>query len=252
MWKEPYVYVANFLPLTQSATGDAFQDFPIKIAGDSHFEILRSIHKADSNLINLKLINSSNNDEIIRPHGDLRSVSSTAFNGLTANGFVPYNFPKPYLISADSEFLVQAADKSNGVGGNKLRLALHGNKLYGGEAPYANRKEREAASIPIDSGSIAAYDTATKVYVLDSDAGFLVSKLTGDRTGSGLISIQDVRPWSSQDVHFDNMVGNAQFGNNLTAKRWISDRVKLTIRFTDLSGSTNRFKITFHGERVYA
>jgi hypothetical protein len=247
-FKEPFCIVSDFLPLTASLTGDAFQDVNIKISGDSHFEILRMIHKATSSAANLKITNASTGQQIIKPKGDARSVSSTAFNGITANGFTPYNFPKPYMIPADTELLIQAADLSNVS--NYFRLAIHGNKVYGGDAPYANRPKRDIFSFTIDSGSVAAYDTNTKTYILDSAAGFLVSKLTGSRTDTGLVFIKDIRPWSSSDVHFDNMVGNSQFGNVLTSKRWIPEKTVLTVRFTDLSGSANRFKITFSGERV--
>ncbi len=248
MWKEPFAYGADFLPLTASLTGDAFQDVSIKIAGDSHFEMLRTIFNATDNAVNLKITNANDGHAVILPKGDVRAVSSTALSGITANGFLPYNLPKPYMLPADTELLVQAADKSNAS--NRFRLAIHGNKVYGGEAPYAKRLKREISEFTIDSGTVAAYDTNTKTYILDSTAGFLVSKLTGSATAAGLVFIKDIRPWSSGDVHFYNMVGNAQFGHNLTSKRWIPEKVALTLRFTDLSGSANRFKISFHGERV--
>ena len=248
MWKEPFCYVADFLPLTASLTGTAFQDFPIKVAEDSHFELLRMIHQATSDQANIRIINSSNGDQIVKPEGDLRCVSSTAYNGLSANGFTPYNLPKPYMVAADTEILIQAADKSNAS--NYIRVALHGNKVYGGDSPYAHHKNRENFSFVMDSGPVAAYGTATKTYTLDSSAGFLVSKLTGSSTGVGLVFIKDVRPWMASDVHFYNMVGNGQFGNVLTSKRWIPEKTTITIRFSDLSGSANRFRISFHGERV--
>lgn len=250
MWKEPFTYVVNILPITQSALGTTFQDYPIKIASDAHFEMIRSIYQADDGRINLKIINSSDGQQIIKYHGDVRAVSSTALNGITANGFTPYNFSRPYMIPANSELLISAADFSNTVGGNNFRLAIHGNKVYGGKAPYEDRKKREVYSFIIDSGTVAAYDTVTQVYVLDSSAGYLISKLTGDSTGKGTIFIQDQRPWCSQDVHFYNMVGNSQFGNLLTSKRWMPEKTRLTVRFSDLSGAANRFKVTFHGERV--
>src|SRR5574343_55670 len=120
---------------------------------------------------------------------------------------------------------------------------IHGNKIYGGEAPYAKRLKREVYSFMLDSGSIAAYDEQTKVFILDSNAGFLVNKLTGSSTGAGLIFFSDVRPWSSGDVHFYNMVGNSQFGNLLTSKRWIPEKVKLTLKCKNLTNAANRFKV---------
>ncbi len=249
-WKEPFCYVVNLLPLTQSALGTSFQDYPIKIAGDAHFEMIRTIFQADNNQINLKMINSSDGQQIFNTKGDARAISSTAFNGITPNCFTPYNFSRPYMIAANSELLISAADFSNTVGGNNFRLAIHGNKVYGGKSPYEDRKKREVYSFVIDSGTVAAYDTVTQVYILDSSAGFLVSKVTGDSTGRGTIFMQDQRPWSSQDVHFYNMVGNSQFGNLLTSKRWMPEKTKFMVRFSDLSGVSNRFKVTFHGERV--
>jgi len=248
VWKEYFVHVADFLPLTASSTGDAFQDKMLKIATDSHFDMIRTIYQATNGAINLRIINNSTGEEITRPSGDIRAISSSAYSGITSNGFIPYLFPRPYTAPADSELLIQAADKSNAS--NYFRLAIHGNKIYGWVAPYEHRTHRQIFELPFDMGSVAAYDTVTKNFVMDSSAGFLVSKLTGSSAGTCTIFIKDIRPWSSGDVHFYNMVGNSQFGNNLTAKRWLPERAVVTIRVTDLSGVANRIKLTLHGERV--
>ena len=248
MWKEPYTYGADFLPLV-GASGTAFSEFSIKMDTDAHFEAIKTIFMATDNQINVGLLNATSGRDIIRPKGDIRAVSSTALNAMTANTFLPYVFPIPYVFSAGSEVVVSASDKSGSS--NNLRFNIHGNRIMPGNAPYEKRKQREHYSFAIDSGSVSGYGNVTKSFLLDVDAGFLCSKLTGTSTGEGTVFITDIKPWSSRDVHFYNMVGNAQYGNHLSSRRWLPERTMLQVRFTDISGSTNRFRITFHGERVY-
>jgi len=248
MWKEPFSFSADFLPLA-GGTGVAYSSFELKIPNSNDFEIIRSIHKATSNVANLRIFNATSGRDILRKQGDLRAISSTAYSGITANGFVPYTWPIPYLLNAGTELNIFAADASGSS--NNLRYSMHGNNVYDGVAPYEHRKKREPYAFVITADSLAAYSTVTKTMVVDTNAGFLISKLTGVATGECTVFIQDVKPWSSRDAHFYNMVGNSQFGNSLTSRRWIPEKTMLTVRFTDISGSTNTIAINFIGERVY-
>ena len=248
MWKEPFAYCVDFLPLTGGA-GLAYTNFEIKTPPNCDFEVIRSIHQATSNMVNLRILNATTGRDVLRGQGDLRGISSTSFSGITPNGFTPYTWPIPYYLVAGTELNVSAADNS-GVD-NNVRFVLHGNNIYSNDAPYEGRKTRESYSFAISSGALAAYGTVTKTLLLDTNAGFLVSKLTGEADGAATVLIQDKRPWSSRDIHFNNMVGNSQFGNSLTSRRWMPEKTMVSVRFTDISGSANSITISFHGERVY-
>lgn len=259
-YKEPFIYCADFLPLAASLTGDAYVDAPIKTFRNNDYEMIRSIYQATDGRINLRMTNESTGHDMIRQQGDIRAVSSMALSGMTPNGFIPYNFPVPYLLPAGTNFVVSAADKSNAS--NRLRFAIHGNKIYNGEAPYKNRKKRELFSFTIKSGTLAAYGSVTVNLTLNESYGFLAAKLTGTVTGEGLVFIQDfdtkqqdatgTRPWSNKDVHFYNMIGNSQFGNLLTSRKWVPERSTISVKFTDLSGLANAMSITFHGEKIFS
>jgi len=248
MWKEPFVYCADFLPLV-AGSGIAYTSFEMKIANNSDFELIRSIHQATSDIINLRIFNATTGRDILRKQGDVRGISSTAYNGITPNGFIPYTWPIPYYVPAGTELNIFAADGSSAS--NNFRLAFHGNNIYTEDAPYSKRKSREPYSFSMPSGTMDPYSTVTKTLMVDTNAGYLISKLTGFSTGACTIYIQDKRPWSTRDVHMYNMIGNSQFGNNLTSRRWIPEKTMLSVRFTDISGSTNNVSISFHGERVY-
>jgi hypothetical protein len=247
-WKEPFIYCADFLPLA-AGSGNAYTSFELKIANNADFELIRSIHQATSDSVNLRIFNATTGRDILRTQGDIRAISSKAFSGITANGFVPYTWPIPYYVPAGTELNIFAADSSGSD--NNFRLAFHGNNIYTEDAPYEKRKSRESYAFSMASGSLSAYSTVTKTLMVDTNAGYLISKLTGISTGTCTIYIQDKRPWSTRDVHMYNMIGNSQFGNNLTSRRWIPEKTMLSVRFTDISGSTNNISISFQGERVY-
>jgi hypothetical protein len=259
MWKEPYIVCCDFLPLA-AGSGDSYVDAPFKIFRNNDYEIVRSIYKSTDGQINIRMTNESTGHDVIRQQGDIRAVSSTALSVMTPNGFIPYNFPVPYLLPAGTNFVVSAADKSGSA--NRLRFALHGNKIYDGDAPYKARTKRELFSFTIKSGTLAAYGSVVVNLTLNESYGFLAAKLTGTVTGEGLVFIQDYdmrqqdatesRPWSNKDVHFYNMIGNSQFGNLLTARKWVPEKSTISVRFTDLSGSANAMSITFHGEKIFS
>ncbi len=248
MYKEPFIYCADFIPLV-GGSGVAFTPFSIKVGADEKFEMLRTIFQATDNRINIQLLNATSGRDIIS-NADIRGASSTALSGITPNTFLPYNFPVPFNISSGTQMILNAADSSGS--NNNLRFAIHGNRIFDGDAPYEKRKNREIFSFVVASGALAAYGTVTQTLIVDSSCGYLISKLTGNSTGTGTVFIQQGKqPWSNRDVHFYNMIGNSQYGNHLTSRKWIPEKTVLSVRFTDLSGSANAMSITFSGEKVY-
>lgn len=247
MYKEPFVYGVNLT--LAGGTGVDYTDFEVKIDNNVHFELLRFTHHSTSDAINMKIFNSTTGRDFLRSKADLRVISGKAFNGITPNGFIPYNLARPWTLPAGSELLVSAADKSAST--NTLHFALHGNHILQGDAPYAQRKERDLWDFQLDMGSIPAYGSVTKTLILDKDAGFLCHKLTAVRTSDCVVYISDQKPWMSRETHIDNMFGNGQFGNALTSPRWTKEGGIITVRISDTSGSANTVKLVFKGEKVY-
>lgn len=247
-YKQPFIYVADFLPLT-GGTGVSYTDFEFKIDLKSNFELLRIIHIANDDRINVKLYNGTTGRYFFQPQADIRDISGTAFSGITPNGFIPYQLPIPLKLSAGTELVLSASDKSGS--NNNLRTAMYGNHLYGGEAPWIKRK-LEKFDIPINFGVVGAYQSASKTVVLENKAGYLVTKIGGIRTGSCLVYITSgEKPWMSRAVHFDNLCGNGQFGNALTTPKWIKEKSTITFNVMDLSGSSNTISLTLNGARAY-
>lgn len=248
-YKQPFTHVVDFLNLA-GGTGVSYTDFEFKIDPQHHFEFIKLMHVATSNIANLKWYNATTGRYYTQPQVDLRAFSGTAFSGITANGFKPAILPAPIKVSAGSEMVLSAADKSGST--NTIRLGLHGNYLFGGSAPWEGR-QKERWDIPINFGTVGANQSATKTIVLENKAGFLISKLTGIRSGSCLVYIMsEKRPWMSRACHFDNMFGNGQFGNVLTSPKWITEEQTITVNVMDLSGSANTISMVLTGERVYA
>lgn len=248
MWKKPYAYCVDFLPLTGSS-GVSYTDFDVKVV-ETNFEIIKLIHKADSDAINVKLMNSTTGRYYFSPQADIRFVSGSAFSGITVNGFISCILPTPTTISRDASLVYSASDKSGSS--NNLRVAMWGNQLFNGVSPYEKRTKREMWEIPIDTGTMAAYGSITKNITIEGNAGMLVHKLTGLRTGSCSVMISSrSQPWLSRETHFDNVFGNGQFGNTLPSPMWLPEGSVITVQITDLSGSTNQAIMLLKGERVY-
>ena len=257
-WREPFIYCADFVQL-QSGDGSVFTDLQLRLANECFFEAASSIYKALDNRIKVSLTQTSNGRDIL-PESDVRMVSSTQHNGISPNGFISYKFPVPALLEPGSELTLSASDFSGSP--NNLRFALHGYNVFNSSSPYECRKNRKPFQYSLSSGSLGAYQSVTKIIVMDGSAGFLVDKITGSATSDCTVMINDVRPWSSRDVHFYNIAGDGQFGNLLSPvdvhgkisdekSRWIPEGKILSVKFTDISGSTNKAIMTFHGRKVF-
>ena len=253
MWKEPYIYSADFSSLTASS-GTAFTDLEMKVPEGAHFEMVGIAYSPSTGNAKIRIIDGNTGRDIIRPAGDIRAICATTLSAMTINTLLRYNFPISHMFPAGSSFIIGAADNS-GAGTAKLKIAIYGNLLYKGDAPYINRKNRETFNIMIDSGNVAAYQSVVKSVTMNTDAGFLVRRITGmnafnvGETGSLMIS--DKNPWSSKEINFYNLLGNGQYGNVLTSPKWVPEKATINVKFINFVSSTDRYRITLHGERVY-
>jgi hypothetical protein len=179
--------------------------------------------------------------------------------GIQGN-FIPFVWPRPYIIAGATGLTVSAADNSGNA--NLIRLAFHGSKLRPGQAPW-DRKYR--AMIPYVyplnvSGTVpgtvvvAANDTAAFSVPTDKDGSFLCMKLVGQRTGSALVTIKDGgrdRQWVDSATHFDNIIGSAGFPCILPSPRYCEKGAVISGSIQDLSGAANTCECDFAGIKIY-
>lgn len=249
MYKEAYIYSAEWLPLSANAR----TDYEIRTDSDADFEFIKTIHVATSDNFDLEYKDDTSGRFLNKGVMDARAVSSTVLSGISANGFIPFIWPRPYIISAASTFTVTATDNSGS--NNTIRLSFHGSKLYPGNPPWIQNHYR--AMLPYvytTRATIAANGTDSLVIATDIDSDFMVYKLTGVRGGAALLTIKDGgrdREWMNRSVHIDNLIGNGQFPNILPSGRFIYRGSPIAITIQDLSGSSNAIELHFIGLKMF-
>jgi hypothetical protein len=195
---------------------------------------------------------------------DLRAISGTTLEATgvvdigesPTNNFMPYILPRPYLIRAGTTYTASYSDFS-GVA-NSIRESFHGAKIRQGKAPW---EQEWAAKPPYDYTTgpitIAAGATASPQISIGIDAHFLVQKIVGTRTSGApaLVTIRtggNDRQWMDKAVHFDNIVGNAQFPNVLPAPRLVERGSTISITIQNLSSvNAGTYEIVFSGLKLF-
>lgn len=267
LYKEYFIYSANFLPLA-AGTGAAFTPVSVRIDEDAYFEFTKTTHIATSNRFRLKYRDDTDGRFLMQGAPDARTISGTILNGawpvgISDNGFLPFIWPRPYIISPSTSFGVEASDFS-GVA-NTIRISFHGSKIKAGKAPWDKEyrakvpfvytfPETTVSGFTANRIQLAANGTTTISIVTDQDSAFRILKIVGVRTGAALITIKDGvrdRQWMDVPVHIDNLVGNSQFPNNLPSPRYVEPLGVISFTIQDLSGATNDIEINLIGEKLY-
>ena len=260
VWKEYYVYSAEWLPLA-AGTGSSYTDVEVRIDTDAAFEFVKTMFQPITSRFRVRYRDDSIGKMLMKGEQDIRTIGGTTIfsmapGGPTAPGFLPFLWPKPYLISGATTLTVSAADFS-GLAVN-TRLSFHGSKVRSGKAPWERKWARIEPYIYSISSSntltLAANGTASASIATDSDAPFLVHKIVGARTGPALVTIKDGardRQWMNIAVHFDNLVGNGHFPNVLPSPRWIEKKAVIAVTIQDLSGAANTIELNFVGVKLH-
>jgi hypothetical protein len=284
-WKEFFVYRADFVGAVQlpagvanadptALAGGSFLSFPIKIQSDADFEWLKTLYTFTDPRVYARFQDDSSGRRLHRSTLDLRlaagiGVNFAALAGLAnieSTGFLPFIEPGPYTIAAGSTFTIDAADFSGLA--NTVRIAFHGNKVRPGYAPW-ERDEHGAPRgyrarvpfklvLPVDGQTMAvnANQTVNLAAPMDMEGDFLVHRVTGLHTGSALVQLQDGsgrdRFWSDAAVDFASLVGNGLYPMILPSPRFVYRGSSIQAQIQDTSGATNRLKLIFHGEKLYA
>jgi hypothetical protein len=261
-YKEYFCYSFEDLSLT-AGTGVAFEDTTVKMDSDSDFEIIKRSHVAINNQIRVKYQDDSYGRQFQNASMDLRAVSGAVLEangvvdiGQSLNNFMPYILPRPYLIRAGTTYTASYSDFSGVT--NSIRETFHGAKVRQGKAPW---DQEWAAKPPYDytTGSqvIAAGGSASLQISIGIDAHFLVQKIVGVRTSGApaLVTIRtggNDRQWMDKAVHFDNIVGNAQFPNILPAPRLCERGSTISITVQNLSSVfSGTYEIVLSGLKLF-
>lgn len=259
-WKEYFIYDAT-RALTPG-TGIAYDTINVRIDADANYEFIKTTYVATSDNIRVKYRDESVGRYLMKYGMDIKSIAgrNTLPMGLS-NAFIPFVWPRPYLIAAGTVFSVEASDYSTLA--NTMRLAFHGAKIRPGKAPW---DKRFRAYVPTTFGfsdpqgigsasvSVAANSTVAQRIEIDMDAHFLVQKITGRRTGDALIQITEGargRDWMNAFIHIDNVIGNGSFPNILPAQRFIPKGSVIIINIQNLLGIANLIEVNLEGVKLY-
>lgn len=258
-WREYFIYSIEFLPLTAGTanalpTALAFSNLspPLKIDSDSDFEFISTMYTATDPRVYIRLRDNTFGRYLHDiPALDMRHFGGQALNSITANGFVAYEWQTPYLIRAASSLGIEAADFSGSS--NTVRISFHGCKVRPGTPPYARQYSNKSHHCYIaQPTTISANQTQNFVISMDNDSDFLISSITGSRSGAALVNVKNKDSnWMNIPVHFDNFVGNGNFPNILKYPKFLGKGETLTITVQDLSGSNNTVSLYFYGWKLF-
>lgn len=279
VWKEYFVYTADFIGAKALAAGtangapevQAFDDFPIKIDSDSDFEWLKTIYFPTDARVYMRLQDDTSGRRLHRSTLDLRTAGgrgvdvSSLLANIEATAFLPFIEPDPYVVAAASVFTVSAADFSGSL--NPTRISFHGTKIRPGWAPWqyneAGQPRRFRARLPFkivlppdgQTFTVPANGSLNYAAPVDIEADFIIRRLTASHTGSALVTIQDgagrERQWMDRAVEISLIAGNGIFPNIFPAPRYVYRGSTVTAVVQDLSGSPNRVRLTLHGDKLY-
>lgn len=244
-------------------TGVVFDDVTVKVDSDADFEIMKRIHVATDNRIRVRYQDDSYGRQFQNASMDLRAISGTKLEatgvvdiGESLNNFMPYILPRPYLVRAGTTYTASYADFSGAA--NSIRESFHGAKVRQGKAPW---DQEWSAKPPYDytTGSqvVTAGNTAIVQISVGIDAHFLIQKIVGTRTSQApaLVTIRtggNDRQWMDKAVHFDNLVGNAQFPNILPAPRLVERGSTISITIQNLSAAVSgTYEIILSGLKLF-
>ena len=253
MFKEYFIYT-HATALTPG-TGAGFDTINIRIDSDADFEFNKTTYVATNDRVRLRYKDDSMGRYLTKGQPDVKAIAGRNVLPMgLSNSHLPFVWPRPYIISAGTNFIVEAADYSNAA--NTLRMAFHGGKIRPGEAPWSKRFR---AAVPFSYSfdtpvTVVANSTATVTIQVDIDSHFLVQKITGVRTSDALVQINEGargRDWSNTSVHIDNFVGNGVFPNVLPTNRFILRGSTVSFNIQDTSGAANVIDINLIGVKFY-
>lgn len=262
MWKEYFVYGADFLPLAAGVAGAlpsalSFIDRTIRIDSESHFELRSVSFVCTSPNFYIKYKDSNSESGLQKDPADVRLVGGRSNSLLTSSGvaFLPHRFIGSHILQSAGSFIASLADFSGSS--NTIRLAFHGSKINRGDPPWIGTTYLDQEGVGYTYPTIldvSANSSLPASILIDTGSDFLVEKISVVRSGAALISISDSREylWFNTSMHVDNVAGAEMFQNDISkyGGRFIHGGSLITIEATDLSGVANRICIGFTGRKM--
>ncbi len=259
---EHFTYNVDLVSLA-GGTGTTFTDASpnLTVSSDADFLFKRTIHNATSNLANLRLQDLATGRNLFKTQEDLRTISGTALSSITANGFVPYNWPKPYMVQRNRQMKVSVADNSGST--NTVRIAFHGEHIwdfnpYPGYDPTDNKRLRMPMTYETTAALVPASSLNAKINGIvrvDDDADFVCTKITGVVTADGQVNLvtqgMSNMHWQNTPTDVNNLIGNSQFPHTFTAPRFIPRNGTIYIEFINLNAGANSLTLQFHGYKLF-
>ncbi len=259
MWRDPYIYVANFVGAQAlAANGVGTIGIPIDREGD--FAIYRTAHLATS--VNYRVMLTDQNNRLL-----LGGVAPAT--NLFGDGQRPFRWPAARVIKRTDQVLSQAQDRSGAL--NTIRQIFVGAHLLPA-APFAIPPFRysEPYSIEINFGAeaddgfgaVPANGIQPGAAQVPGDSWFEIHALTISRTAAATLQIttNGNREWFRQPIHVD-LLGASDFVTALnTAAQWpfefnppklLDKNTAIAVQLVDLSGAVNAVRLTFWGLRRY-
>jgi hypothetical protein len=278
-WKEFHIYSANFVSGTVLAAGTAngapagatpppYQAFDIKIDSDADFEFLKTMYVATDPRVYVRYEDQTQGRRLHRGTLDLRLVGGQGVGllaGLESFSFLPFIWPQAHLIPAASVFEVTAGDFSGAQ--NTVRISFHGNKIRPGYSPWEydpdgrpktyRQRLPYTYAVPPDTNvaTISASGTIQAAAPIDMEADFLCTHVTAQAQGAYTVLVEDAagreRRWMDTPVHINNFAGNGMVPMRLPSPRFFYRGGSILATVNDLSAATNRWRLFFHGVKLY-
>lgn len=275
-WKEFYIYSANFVAAQQLPAGvangapgvQAFAPFDIKIDSDADFEFLKTMYQSTDPRVYVRYEDQTMGRRLHRGTLDLRLVGGqdvALLAGLESTSFLPFIWPQAHLIPAASVFEVNAADFSGAP--NPTRISFHGNKIRPGFSPWEydpdgrpkTYRQRLPFTYPVPPDTLvaplAANGTIQSAAPIDMEADFICTHITAQAQGVYTILVEDgagrERRWMDSPVHISNFAGNGMVPMRLSSPRFFYRGGSILVTVNDLSVASNRWRVLFHGVKLY-
>lgn len=275
-WKEFHIYSANFVAAQALPAGtangapgvQAFTPFDIKIDSDADFEFLKTMYVATDPRVYARYDDQTMGRRLHRGSLDLRQAAGqgVAFAASTeGTAFMPFIWPQAHLIPAASVFEVNGADFSGAP--NTVRVSFHGNKVRPGFSPWEydpdgrpkTYRQRLPFTYPMPPDTqvapIGASATIQAAVPIDMEADFLCTHVTAQAQGAYTILVEDAagreRRWMDSPVHIANFAGNGIVPMRLPSPRFFYRGGSILATVNDLSVASNRWRVFFHGVKLY-
>lgn len=176
---------------------------------------------------------------------------------IAGSGELPFIKGSPDWIDPQYSYYFKLADESGSTTPLTAYLAISGQQIVppGGWHVQQDWKDYQPKSWSTNRIQIPANDSLqVEINIAGGDA--IIDKITGDFPGACTVDIKYGEiPLTNGPIHSDNIKGETAFNGLvptiLAQQMAIEYNKKISLTFTDLSGSNNNVSLTFSGYSMY-